>query len=84
MSAPSFKPTICPESIKIHQESNKGDFLQRVARDAAKKEHEAVRKQVQNSDVAKNIPVQTQRKIAIHASGDKVAVVVENGIFYGL
>eukprot|EP00752_Nemacystus_decipiens_P018403 g16506.t1 len=39
----TFKPEICAESTKIHQESNKGDFLQRVARDAARKEHEAVR-----------------------------------------
>eukprot|EP00903_Cladosiphon_okamuranus_P016343 g15071.t1 len=39
----TFKPEICPESTKIHQESNKGDFLQRVAREAARKEHEAVR-----------------------------------------
>ncbi|CAN0110699.1 unnamed protein product, partial [Ectocarpus sp. 8 AP-2014] len=34
------------ESTKIHKESNKGDFLQRVARDAARKEHEAVRQKV--------------------------------------
>lgn len=42
----TFKPEICAESTKIHQESNKGDFLQRVARDAARKEHEAVRQKV--------------------------------------
>ncbi|CAM9320548.1 unnamed protein product [Ectocarpus sp. 12 AP-2014] len=39
----TFQPEICAESTKIHKESNKGDFLQRVARDAARKEHEAVR-----------------------------------------
>ncbi|CAM9171985.1 unnamed protein product, partial [Laminaria digitata] len=40
-----FRPAICPESAKIHSESNKGSFLQRVARDAARKEHEAGRQQ---------------------------------------
>ncbi|CAM9090793.1 unnamed protein product, partial [Hapterophycus canaliculatus] len=39
----TFRPEICAESKKIHLESNKGDFLQRVARDAARKEHEALR-----------------------------------------
>lgn len=42
----TFRPEICAESKKIHMESNKGDFLQRVARDAARKEHEAVRQKV--------------------------------------
>lgn len=42
----TFKPEICAESTKIHQESNKGDFLQRIARDAARKEHETVRQKV--------------------------------------
>lgn len=41
-----FQPEICAESTKIHMESNKGDFLQRVARDAARKEHEVIRQKV--------------------------------------
>lgn len=46
MQQHSFQPEICAESTKIHMESNKGDFLQRVARDAARKEHEVVRQKV--------------------------------------
>lgn len=51
MTSHPFKPAICPESAKIHSESNKGSFLQRVARDAARKEHEAGRQQARNAGV---------------------------------
>ncbi|CAM9794790.1 unnamed protein product [Discosporangium mesarthrocarpum] len=59
----SFQPTVCPESSRMHQSSNKGDFLQRVARDAARKEHEAVRQQarMKNDPACTFQPETTQR-----------------------
>ncbi|CAM9162648.1 unnamed protein product [Phaeothamnion confervicola] len=42
-AAPPFRPELCPGSRRLHDANNRGDFLQRVARDAIRKGQEAVR-----------------------------------------